>query len=62
MRKIFIIFESIIYIIIGAIVGRAIFHKDWVTQILAIILFIIVVIIFELVRDTCFENKEIQGV
>lgn len=62
MQKAIMIFESLIYIIIGAICGRAIFYKDWATQIMAIILFVIVVITFELVHDAYFEEKETQGV
>lgn len=58
MHKAIMISEALIYIIIGAIGGRAIFHKDWATLILAVILFVIVVIIFELIHDTCFEEKE----
>ncbi len=58
MQKAIMIFESLIDIIIGVIGGRAIFHKDWATLIMTIILFVIIVIFFELVHDTCFEEKE----
>lgn len=57
MRKIVFVLELFIYSIIGAISGRAIAHKDWITLIMAIILFVLV-LFFELVRDTCFEEKD----
>ena len=57
MQKTIRILELFIYIFIGAIGGRAISHKDWATLILAIILFVLF-FIFELVHDTCFEEKE----
>ena len=57
MRKTVFILELFIYSIIGAISGRAISHKDWATLILTIILFVLV-LFFELVYDTCFEEKE----
>lgn len=57
MQKTIRVLEFLAYIFIGAIGGRAITHKDWATLILAIIL-LIIVCLFGLVHDTCFEEKE----
>lgn len=61
MQKAIMIFESLIYIIIGAIGGRAILHDDLVTLILAIILFVIIFIVFALVYNICSEEEDDTG-
>lgn len=46
------VFNMIIYILIGAISGRAIAQKDWATLILSLVLFAVVV-----VNEWCHKNE-----
>ena len=41
--------NSIIYIFIGAIGGRAVIHRDWITLVFAIVL-LVAHIVYELLR------------
>ena len=45
-------FNMMIYILIGAIGGRAIANKDWATLVLTLVLFAVVV-----VNEWCYMNR-----
>ena len=51
-----IFFNMIIYILIGAIGGRAITNKDWATLVLTLVLFAVVV-----VNEWCHDRRGLDG-
>ena len=51
-----IFFNMIIYILIGAIGGRAIVNKDWATLVLTLVLFAVVV-----VNEWCHDRGGLNG-